>query len=104
MATIGTFTRSGDEFHGEIITLSVQSKAARLVPIPGSGDAKSLEYKVFVGRVEIGLARPIRDPEGAGYWDVTLDDPSFSAPIRAGLYADEDEKTFNLVWVRGTGR
>ncbi|MEM7730536.1 MAG: DUF736 family protein, partial [Pseudomonadota bacterium] len=32
MATIGTFKKTGSEYVGEIVTLSVQAKAVRIVP------------------------------------------------------------------------
>ena len=32
MASIGTFKKSGHEFQGEIVTLSVQTKGVRIVP------------------------------------------------------------------------
>ncbi|TIW38292.1 MAG: DUF736 domain-containing protein, partial [Mesorhizobium sp.] len=32
MATIGTFKKSGNEFTGEIVTLSLQTKNVRIVP------------------------------------------------------------------------
>jgi uncharacterized protein (DUF736 family) len=32
MANIGTFKKSGHEFQGEIVTLSLQSKGVRIVP------------------------------------------------------------------------
>src|SRR5260370_15536147 len=32
MATIGSFKKSGNEFQGEIVTLSVQAKGVRIVP------------------------------------------------------------------------
>ncbi len=32
MATIGTFKKAGNEIHGEIVTLSVQTKNVRIVP------------------------------------------------------------------------
>lgn len=35
-----------------------------------------------------------------GYLSLKLDDPSFNAPIFASLFADEDGKTFNLIWSR----
>ena len=34
MANIGSFKKSGNEFHGEIATLSVQAKGVRIVPNP----------------------------------------------------------------------
>jgi uncharacterized protein (DUF736 family) len=38
--------------------------------------------------------------EGRDYLSIKLDDPSFNAPIFASLFADEDGKTFNLIWSR----
>ena len=38
--------------------------------------------------------------EDRGYLSVKLDDPSFTAPIYANLFDDEDGKTFNLIWSR----
>ena len=38
--------------------------------------------------------------EGRDYLSIKLDDPSFTAPIFASLFADEDGKTFNLIWSR----
>jgi uncharacterized protein (DUF736 family) len=34
MANIGTFKKSGHEFQGEIVTLSVQAKGVRIAPRP----------------------------------------------------------------------
>jgi uncharacterized protein (DUF736 family) len=53
-----------------------------------------------VGRVEIGAAWSKRSNEGR----VKLDDPSFTAPIYANLFDDEDGDGFSLIWSRPSGR
>jgi uncharacterized protein (DUF736 family) len=98
MATIGTFTKSGDEFRGEIITLNVQTTDARFVPIAGRAGKNSPSHKVYAGRAEIGAAW--RSETGDESYRVTLDDPSFNAPIDARLVGDGDG--YSLVWSRDT--
>ena len=38
MASIGTFKKTGNEFQGQIMTLSVQAKGVRIVPEETIGD------------------------------------------------------------------
>ena len=61
---------------------------------------KPLFDRVFVGRAEIGAAWTKRSNEGRDYLSVKLDDPSFTAPIFANLFDDEDGKSYNLIWSR----
>jgi len=56
MATIGTFKKSGSEFQGEIVTLSVQAKGVRIVPEAHRASDNAPSHRVFVGRAEIGAA------------------------------------------------
>ena len=98
MAAIGTFKKSGDEFHGEIVTLSVQAKGVRITPEANPASDKAPSHRVFVGRAEIGAAWSKRSNEGRDYLSVKLDDPSFVAPIYASLFDDEDGCT--LIWSR----
>ena len=76
MATIGSFKKSGNELQGEIVTLSVQVKGVRIVP------------------------EEVRSNEGRDYLSVKLDDPSFTAPIYASLFDDEDGESSTLIWSR----
>ena len=99
MANIGTFTKTGNEYKGEIVTMSVQQKNVRIVP-EDSDNANAPSHRVFVGRAEIGAAWTKRSNEGRDYLSVKLDDPSFTAPIFANLFDDEDGKTYNLIWSR----
>ena len=105
MATIGTFKKTGsNEFTGEIVTLSVQAKNVRIVPETTRSGDNSPSHRVYVGRVEIGAAWAKRSNEGRDYLGVKLDDPSFTAPIFANLFDDEDGEGYSLIWSRPNGR
>ena len=100
MANIGTFKKSGQEFQGEIRTLSVQAKSVRIVPETNRVNDNAPSHRVFVGRTEIGAAWSKRSNEGRDYLSVKLDDPSFTAPIYANLFDDAEGETFTLIWSR----
>lgn len=105
MATIGTFKKTAtNEFTGEIVTLSLQTKNVRVVPEPNRSGDNAPSHRVYAGRVEIGAAWTKRSGEGRDYLGLKLDDPSFTAPIYANLFDDEDGETFSLVWSRPNGR
>ncbi|KAA5601757.1 DUF736 domain-containing protein [Blastochloris sulfoviridis] len=100
MATIGTFKKSGTEFLGEIVTLSVQTKNVRIVPEANRASDNAPSHRIFVHRAEIGAAWSKRSAEGRDYLSVKLDDPSFTVPIYANLFDDEDGDGFTLIWSR----
>jgi uncharacterized protein (DUF736 family) len=104
MANIGSFKKSGSEFQGEIVTLSVQTKNVRIVPEANRANDNAPSHRVFVGRAEIGAVWTKRSNEGREYLSVKLDDPSFTAPIYANLFEDEDGEVYNLIWSRPTKR
>jgi len=105
MATIGTFKKTGsNEFTGEIVTLSVQAKNVRIVPEATRSGENSPSHRVYVGRVEIGAAWAKRSNEGRDYLGLKLDDPSFTAPIFANLFDDEEGEGYSLIWSRPNGR
>ncbi|MBN9013659.1 MAG: DUF736 family protein [Rhizobiales bacterium] len=53
MATIGTFKKTGNnEFTGEIVTLSLQTKNVRVVPEANRSGDNAPSHRVFVGRVD----------------------------------------------------
>ena len=104
MATIGTFKKSGNEFTGEIVTLSVQTKNVRIVPEARTSGENAPSHRVFVGRAEIGAAWSKRSNEGRNYLGLKLDDPSFTAPIYANLFDDEEGDGFSLIWSRPSRR
>lgn len=105
MATIGTFKKTGNnEFVGEIVTLSVQARNVRIVPETGRSAENAPSHRVFVGRAEIGAAWSKRSNEGRDYLSLKLDDPSFTAPIFANLFDDEEGEGYSLIWSRPSRR
>jgi uncharacterized protein (DUF736 family) len=104
MATIGTFKKTGNEFIGDIVTLSVQAKNVRIVPETRATGENAPSHRVFVGRAEIGAAWSKRSNEGRDYLGLKLDDPSFTSPIYANLFEAEDGEGYSLIWSRPNGR
>jgi uncharacterized protein (DUF736 family) len=98
MANIGTFKKSGHEFQGEIVTLSLQTKGVRIIPDGSRASDNAPSHRIYIGRVEVGAAWSKRSNECRDYLSVKLDDPSFMAPIYANLV--EDGETFTLIWSR----
>jgi uncharacterized protein (DUF736 family) len=102
MANIGSFKKVGSsEFQGEIVTLSVQTKGVRIVPETNRSNDNAPSHRVYVGRAEIGAAWSKRSEEGRDYLSLKLDDPSFTSPIYANLFEDEDGEGYSLIWSRG---
>ena len=54
MANIGSFKKSGQEFQGEIVTLSLQTRGVRIVPEASRSNDNAPSHRVYVGRAEIG--------------------------------------------------
>jgi uncharacterized protein (DUF736 family) len=104
MANIGSFKKSGSEYQGEIVTLSLQTKGVRIVPETNRTNDNAPSHRVYVGRAEIGAAWAKRSSEGRDYLSLKLDDPSFNAPIFANLFDDEDGEGSTLIWSRPSGR
>ena len=103
MASIGTFKKSGHEFQGQIVTLSVQAKGVRIVPEENRTNASAPSHRIFVGRAEIGAAWSKSSNDGRDYLSVKLDDPSFPASIYALLVKGEGDDSFILIWSRRSG-
>src|SRR3984885_10861511 len=104
MANIGSFKKSGQEFQGEIVTLSLQTRGVRIVPETDRTNDNAPSHRVYVGRAEIGAAWSKRSTEGRDYLSVKLNDPSFTAPIYANLFEDEEGDGYTLIWSRPTRR
>ena len=100
MATIGTFTSTGNGFSGTVRTLALNAKA-KLVRVENPSD-KGPHFRIFAGNVELGAAwqKTARDTE-RDYLSVKLDDPSFNAPIYANLFDEEGGESYTLIWSRG---
>src|SRR5437588_305661 len=76
-------------------------KGVRIVPEANRVNDNAPSHRVFVGRAEIGAAWSKRSNEGRDYLSLKLDDPSFTAPIYANLFEDEDGEGYSLIWSRG---
>ncbi|MGY3591547.1 DUF736 family protein [Bradyrhizobium pachyrhizi] len=104
MANIGTFKKVGNDFQGEIVTLSLQAKGVRIVAETNRSNDNAPSHRIYVGRAEIGAGWSKRSNEGRDYLSLKLDDPSFTAPIFANLFADEEGEGFSLIWSRPSRR
>ena len=101
MATIGTFTRSGDSFTGAVKTLNISAKTT-IKPAEKASD-KAPDYRIFSDQFELGAAWKKTSGEGRDYLSVKLDDPSFPAPIYATLVQAEVGGSYSLIWSRRNG-
>jgi hypothetical protein len=54
MATIGSFKKVGNDFQGEIVTLSLQAKGVRIVAEPNRSNDNAPSHRIYVRRAEIG--------------------------------------------------
>ena len=54
MANIGSFKKSGNEYQGEIVTLSVQARGVRIVPEANRSNDNAPSHRVFVSRPRSG--------------------------------------------------
>lgn len=102
MARIGTFKKSGNEYRGEISTLSLQAKSVRIAPEASAG-SNAPSHRVFVGGTEVGAAWEKTTQDKRPYLSVKLDDPTFTGPIFAQLFAGEGD-VHDLVWSRPSRR
>lgn len=98
MATIGSFTASGNGFNGTIRTLNLNVKAT--VRAVERSSEKGPDFRILAGTVEFGAAWKKTSNEGRDYLSIKLDDPSFPAPIYATLIEVENEEYFSLIWSR----
>ena len=96
MAIIGTFTKTDKGYQGSLSTLTLNAKLT-FSPVEKVGE-KGPDFRVYAATAEIGAAWVAKSKDGKAYLSVKLDDPSFTAPVKAGLV--ETDKGFALVWNR----
>jgi len=60
MANIGSFKKSGQEFQGEIVTLSLQTRGVRIVPETDRTNDNAPSHRVYVGRDRSRLAEALQ--------------------------------------------
>lgn len=104
MAQIGTFTRNGDGFFGNISTLTLDTKLA-ILPAEESDAENAPDHRVFCEGMEIGAAWDRTGEKAGAYLSVSIDDPSFTQPIRANLFqSDAEKRVWGLHWSRPSKR
>jgi uncharacterized protein (DUF736 family) len=98
MATIGKFTKTGEEFAGTIKTLLLTAKV-KIVPVRNK-KAKSPDYTVSTqDDILLGFARMKVSANDNKYLLIKLDDPALPAPIFCVLLK-RDDGSYNLNWNR----
>jgi uncharacterized protein (DUF736 family) len=101
VATIGTFKRDPNgSYTGTVVTLAFKARVS-IVPNPDKSADNQPDYRVFAQGVEIGAAWKKTSEQQRPYLSLSLDDPSFAAPLNAALVAsDGEDGSFVLAWTR----
>ncbi|QWT40174.1 DUF736 domain-containing protein [Dickeya dadantii] len=98
MANIGTFTAQNNGFTGTVRTLTLNVKV-RFIPCDKSSE-HAPDFRIqTLGGYDIGAAWQKISQAERPYLSVTLDDPSFPAPLYARLIEEENGK-HQLIWSR----
>lgn len=97
MATIGTFTRDGDSYTGNINTMALKAKTV-IKPVDKVSE-QAPDFRVYASGVEIGAAWTAKSKANNAYLSVRLDDPSFAAPIYGRLIGIDGDNQV-LIWNR----
>tara|TARA_R110001606_G_scaffold12165_4_gene52326 strand:+ start:3309 stop:3617 length:309 start_codon:yes stop_codon:yes gene_type:complete len=101
MAQIGSFTLKDGKYTGTIRTMTINVKA-QLVPNKTKTN-EAPEYRIYAGGAELGAAwRQESKNGGAPYLSVKLDDPSFTAPVRAAFFENTEDGTGVMIWSRNS--
>jgi len=87
---LGSFTREGDNFKGEIATLELKANAV-FRQIDKTSD-RMPDFRIYARGAEIGAAWASTSKAGRPYLNVKLDDPKFGAPIFCRLVEMPDGK------------
>lgn len=106
MAKIGRFKKVGDEYHGSILTLSVQHGDVRIVPSrlrQEAGKTTPPSHLVYAGEAEVGAGWAKHSERGEAFISLKMDDPSFTAPIYPTLVMSADHD-WVAIWSRSGGR
>ncbi|WP_037155885.1 DUF736 domain-containing protein [Rhizobium freirei] len=99
MAVIGEFTTTNGTIQGNVLTLTVKTRA-RLIPIERTSPSAPDYRAQAPNGAEIGAGWNEVSDDGEPYVSIKLDDPSFNAPINAALWPAQKEGEYVLVWNR----
>ncbi len=102
---IGRFNETSEGTHiGHIRTMFFKSDKVVFEPTEDAKSEKTPAFRVFTAdEIELGAAwRKAGKESGSVYYDVKLDDPTFSKPIWCRLVQAKKGDGFLLVWERTT--
>ena len=100
--TIATLTEKTDgTLEGVFATIRVNAPIA-LVPNASKASEEAPDYRIIHRKTgfEIGAGWNKVSGDGEPFISVTLDDPSFNAPINAALWPSEADGEYALIWNR----
>ncbi|GEC17330.1 DUF736 domain-containing protein [Nitrobacter winogradskyi] len=105
MPQIGTFTKTKTGFSGRVRTLTLDVELT-IRPAEKSDAENAPDHRVFaVDDREVGAAWSRSGEKAGDYLSITIDDPTFTQPLRGALFQSEaDDKVWNLMWSRPSKR
>lgn len=108
MTQIGSFTKSGDGFHGCLQSLSLDVELC-IVGAEPSESENAPEYRIHLGAdgdgPEVGAGWKRTGEKAGAYIALLIDDPSLTHPIRANLFqSNRDDGVHHLLWSRPARR
>lgn len=104
MPQIGTFTRTADGFFGRVRTLTLDVEVA-ILPADASDAENAPDHRVFCDGLEVGAAWERTGEKAGSYLSLSIDDPAFTEPLRARLFASDTKKdVWTLHWSRRAKR
>ena len=105
MPQIGTFTKTKTGFSGRLRTLALDVELT-IRPAEKSDAENAPDYRIFAAEdLEVGAAWSRSGERAGDYLSTSIDDPTFTQPLRAALFQSEaDAKVWNLMWSRPNKR
>ena len=111
MSVIGQFTRENDGFVGHLTTLSLHQDIIIVAAEPSDAE-NAPDYRVHVldtisneTGAEIGAGWKRTGEKAGEYVALLIDDPTFTQPLRANLFRDDDAgNAWSLHWSRPRDR
>lgn len=112
MSTIGTLHRKRDGFEGQLSTMQFAASVV-LLPNRRKQGENDPDFEVFAINpngelIRVGAAwkKAMKAPgrEGNEFLSITLDDPSFPAPLNVAAFESEEPDRFNISWRRRQSR
>lgn len=102
MSIIGTFKTDGEAYRGDIQTIVISLNDVRIEPVEKAQD-KSPNYRVRMGKSEIGAAWKKTSKQGRPYLSVMLDDPALVSTVYCRLI-ETDANVLALLWERSRAK